>query len=143
MTLDDKIKIAIFMGYEYTTEEFKDKWLGNSIHNKGRRPSDESMVPILISNETDVLFTDTITYDSNWESMMEVVEKVESMNYNFVSWRCFDCATKKVNNEWDCMIIDGEDLLDLNFPVCKGNSINSKIESFFDAIVEFIDLKGK
>jgi hypothetical protein len=39
------------------------------------------------------------------------------------------------------MIIDGEDMLDLEYPVCKGNSTNSKIESFFDAIVNFINLK--
>lgn len=81
----NNILIAKFMGYIPTSQEFKMEWAGVDSLERLKIISRED-IPILKKPESsyEVLFEDTMEYESDWSKLMPVVEKlVNECDYEF------------------------------------------------------------
>jgi len=69
--------------------------------------------------------TDTLYFDSSWDWLMPVVEKIEMLGYTF------EKNYQPIDKDWQCLIVKGLDILYQEFD-------KSSIKSAHYVVVEFI-----
>lgn len=69
--------------------------------------------------------TDTLYFDSSWDWMMPVVEKIEMLGYTF------EKNYQPIDKDWQCLIVKGLDILHQEFD-------ESSIKATHYVVVEFI-----
>ena len=88
-------------------------------------PNDDSVMIQMISQGNEVVPIESMKYHISWDWLMTVVEKIESLGYEFtiVENRC------KVSNNTDHSV---EELFHIE-------TIGSKLDTTYDAVVQFIN----
>jgi len=78
-TQERNINIAYMLGWKEATLEYKLRWLG--IPKERLERANPSHIPILIREDKEPLFTDSLCWDTNWNWLMEAVEFIEKKGY--------------------------------------------------------------
>ena len=143
MKTDNEL-IAEFMGYEYFPYRDDEKgWLHGWMHPNVNRKFGEHARKIAQSRGTFLCRNHgQLRYSTSWDWLMPVVEKIEEMNYvvQISAWPDRKYSRGKLMESWverRCKIEDEHSDGD-EPPYGFGYSTDSKIESVYKAIVEFI-----
>lgn len=122
--IESQILLAKLMGYRTATLEERIKWIGGDEERMLRM--NPNYVPILMKGEFDEpLFADSMSYDTNYNWIMEVVEEVNKRDW--VTIYADSCKIHALNNdEFETIEVTNEG--------------QPMIKSIFEALVQYAKL---
>lgn len=120
---DNKL-IAEFMGFPQQTDIVDDRttayYIGDVIKANNAKNQ----------NQDDVFHPDDMLFNSSWDWLMPVVEKIEMLGYTF------EKNYQPIDKDWQCLIVKGLDILLQEFH-------DSSIKATHHIVVEFIERTKK
>ena len=118
-TMKDNKLIAEFMGFPQQSDAVDDRTTAYYIGDVIKATNENNQ------NEDNVFHPDDMMFDSSWDWLMPVVEKIEMLGYTF------EKNYQPIDKDWQCLIVKGLDILYQEFD-------KSSIKSAHYVVVEFI-----
>jgi hypothetical protein len=126
-------EIALMLGWEDATLEYKLKWCGVPTEERLDRLNKDYIPFLTKKDKSEPLFNDGLRCDSDWNQLMESVEFIENlkMQVSIIDNECAIIDIEKAEKEENPFMIE---------PVTKCYNGETKKEAVFIAISDFAKL---